>query len=231
MKTTKFIHLSILLFLNLYSFAQNNNYPYDKWTSTELNKAATYRGIEYMNKTDTAVLFYCNLARINPKLFRDTYLSEYKKNFNDSKGQKIMYINSLWNDLSKLKKEEPLYPQKDLCNIAEKHAETMGKKGKTGHDNYDKRFKYVESKYTATGENCDYGNSDPLDIVMSLLIDEGIVNLGHRKNILSSNFNSYGGSLKPHTKYNYNYVMDFGFDTAISSPKSKNSFWKLFNKN
>ena len=221
------------LLITHYFFGQNSKtksiYPYNKWTTTELKMAATYRGLEYLSDIDTAVLFYCNLARINPKLFRDTYLIEYCQN--DSlrefprKLAKSSYFKSLWKELSSLKKAEPLLPQKDLSEIASKHAETMGKLGKLGHDNYDKRFKNVNSKYNPNGENCDYGSKDPLEIVMHLLIDEGVSSLGHRKNILSKNFNCYGGALKEHSKYTYNYVMDFGYNMSLVTLKKRKRFF------
>lgn len=224
--------LLVLLLITQCFYGQNSKvksiYPYNKWTTNELKAASTYRGLEYLSDIDTAVLFYCNLARINPKLFRDTYLNEYCQN--DSlrefprKLAKSSYFKSLWKELSSLKKAEPLLPQKDLSEIASKHAETMGKMGKVGHDNYDKRFKSVNSKYNPNGENCDYGSNDPMEIVMDLLIDEGVSSHGHRKNILSKNFNCYGGALKEHSKYTYNYVMDFGYDVSLVPIKKRKRF-------
>jgi uncharacterized protein YkwD len=204
-------------------FSQKPAYPFDKWTKDELNRAATYKGVNYFNPLDTAVLFYCNLVRINPKLFQKTYLSKFIQDDSINELQKSLYVKSLLVELAKTKKGNPLYPEKDLTEIAIVHADFMGKKGKTGHDNYDKRFKVVASKYTSTGENCDYGNDEALEIVMSLLIDQNVSNLGHRKNILSRNFNSYGGSLKEHVKYKYNYVMCFGYN-EIRKQKRKKKF-------
>ena len=41
-------------------------------------------------------------------------------------------------------------------------------------------------------ENMDFGSSDPMEIVVNLLIDDGVASKGHRKNILSP-----GKSIKP----------------------------------
>jgi uncharacterized protein YkwD len=65
-------------------------------------------------------------------------------------------------------------------------------------------------KYTEVGENIYYGPYTPLEIVIQLLIDDGIEDLGHRKNLLSPKFNSIGVAIKPHKTYEYNCVMGFG---------------------
>jgi len=58
-------------------------------------------------------------------------------------------------------------------------------------------------------ENCDYGSTEPLEIVMSLLIDDGIASLGHRKNILHPGLNYVGIAIEKHKTYGVNCVMDF----------------------
>jgi len=68
----------------------------------------------------------------------------------------------------------------------------------------------VMTKYMEVGENIYYGEFTAEEIVLQLLIDEGIEDLGHRKNILNPRFNSIGVSIKPHKSYVYNCVMSFG---------------------
>ena len=50
----------------------------------------------------------------------------------------------------------------------------------------------------------------PLSIVITLLIDDGIKGLGHRKNILNESYNSVGVAIRPHKSYRVNCVIDFG---------------------
>ena len=68
----------------------------------------------------------------------------------------------------------------------------------------------LRNPYNHVGENCSYGYERAIDIVISLLIDKGIKNLGHRNNILSPDFNSIGVAIRPHKTYRVNCVMDFG---------------------
>ena len=98
-----------------------------------------------------------------------------------------------------------------MYEIAKGHAIKSWETGHVGHDGFNERFKDVySSKYFTVAENCDYGNSKAMGVIMSLLIDEGIPSLGHRINILHEEMNSIGVSLQPHSEYRYNCVMDFG---------------------
>jgi len=76
---------------------------------------------------------------------------------------------------------------------------------------FKERFEPLMGKpYLHVGENCSYGYERAIDIVLTLLIDEGIKNLGHRNNILGPDFNSVGVAIRPHKTYRVNCVMDFG---------------------
>ncbi len=98
-----------------------------------------------------------------------------------------------------------------LTAVAQGHARKSGEKGTTGHNEFEKRFKPLLGKpYVQVAENCSYGYEQAIDIVISLLIDEGIKSLGHRKNMLSKEFNSVGVAIRPHRKYRINCVIDFG---------------------
>ena len=70
------------------------------------------------------------------------------------------------------------------------------------------RWSQTKKKWHFNGECCDYGHNNALDIIMSLLIDEGISSLGHR-NICLSSYSKIGVAIQPHKLYGYNAVMDF----------------------
>jgi len=59
------------------------------------------------------------------------------------------------------------------------------------------------------GENIDYGNTDARDIIMHLLIDDGVKSRGHRENILNPMFLVVGSALGPHQKYRHACVSNF----------------------
>ena len=61
-----------------------------------------------------------------------------------------------------------------------------------------KRFEPLRGNpYYEWGENCSYGFNEALTIVITLLIDEDIEGVGHRKNILKESCNSVGSPFVP----------------------------------
>lgn len=177
------------------------------WTKEELSKANTGLDANYLTNSEKQVLLILNLARVNPKKFANTYLKTYA---DSTKKGNNSYVKSLRSDLLKIKELMPLIPKKDLFEAAQLHAIAMGKTGKVGHDDFEKRTLVHRQKYIALGENCDYGYDNPLTIAMRFLIDEGVSDQGHRKNVLSSDYLFVGISIRPHKKYKYNCVVDFG---------------------
>ncbi len=179
--------------------------PLQDWDQAVISKANTAAEADYLTETEKRVILLTNLARTNGPLFAQTFLSEWMEDKKQTR-----YSRSLERELKKISNLPLLVPQKDLYDIAFGHAKKSGKRGTTGHQDFDKRFRPVMGTYSMVGENCAYGYNRARDIVIGLLIDEGIPDLGHRKNMLNPEFNSVGVAIQPHKTYQYNCVMDFG---------------------
>jgi hypothetical protein len=180
---------------------------YSEWDTSVLVMANTGAGMEYLSDDEKRVIMLTNLARTDGPLFAGTFLKRYLE-MTGTKPNK--YTLSLYEDLMSVKDLPMLIPEKDLYDVARAHAIQSGKTGYEGHKGFNKRYEKVLGKYRAVGENLNYGNHSPFQIVMRLLIDEDIPDLGHRHNMLDESFNSIGISIKPHKKYDYNCVMSFG---------------------
>lgn len=59
------------------------------------------------------------------------------------------------------------------------------------------------------GENCDFGSSTGRDIVISLIVDDGVSNRGHRNNLFSQDFTKVGVGCAPHSEYKTCSVFDY----------------------
>lgn len=180
------------------------------WTKEELESANTAKDVDYLTDDEKQVIMLCNLARCNGPKFTKTYLDKWLE-----RKTKNEYTRSLYEDLSKISKLPMLKPNEILYSTATKHAIDMGVTGQQGHNSSDGTSfgKRVMKAYGPhlIGENCSYGVQNPEDIVILLLIDDGVKSLGHRKNILNEQFNEIGVSIKPHKSiYKYNSVLDFG---------------------
>lgn len=76
------------------------------------------------------------------------------------------------------------------------------------------------------GENMDFGSNNATEIVVNLLIDDGVATRGHRKNILHPDYRYVGAALGPHPIYHFCCVMDFttkvvGYDQILKKDLTK----------
>lgn len=183
------------------------------WSEEVLSKCNTAKETPHLSENEKQVVLLMNMARNNGKLFAMGILKNYLDTATRSYSKD--YVSSLREDLKKAKDLVPLTDDTDLFNEAVVHAADMGMSGKTGHNTASgkkpaERFKKLEKEFNPLAENCHYGSEDPLTIVIELLIDDKIAGTGHRKNILSPALAQVGVAIKPHTKYRFNAVMDFG---------------------
>jgi uncharacterized protein YkwD len=165
---------------------------------------------KFSNAQTEEVLKILNEARTNPQGFLSGRLSPYLK---EHELENNSYAKSLVSELKVAKPLNALQSSSVLEKLAKGHAIDMGEKDKIGHASSNgTTFENRIRKKIKTGmiaENCDYGNAEPIDIVMSLLIDDGITSLGHRKNILHPSLNYVGIAIEKHKTYRVNCVMDF----------------------
>ena len=201
-----FIFLIPLLLTGIKISAQES--AWDKWDRELIQELYTSRDIPYMTEEEQKTILFMNMARYNGALFAETFVKAYAE---EKQLKKNSYLKSLYRDLKKVSGLTPLYPEEDLTSVAQGHAVKSGKTGHVGHKDMNKRFAPLRGKpYQGWAENCSYGYQDALSIVITLLIDDGIKNLGHRKNILNESYNSVGVAIRPHKRYRVNCVIDFG---------------------
>ena len=194
-----------------YTQEAQNKISFEEWNTPQYQAANSAGDAIYLNDTEKEVVKLMNSARMNGKLFARTYLIRYMQGF---KVAKTSYLSTLIDALETLPSLKPFSPSPGLTKAAKDHAEDLGQNGKTGHVGTDgSRMANRIEKYAEWGEiiaeNCSYGTKTALDIVCTLLIDEGVVTYGHRKNILSKDHNFVGVATSTHTLYKYSCVMDF----------------------
>ena len=201
------------------------------WDKKTYRKANTARFAFYLSKKSKESIRLMNLARMNGPLFAKTYYLDYLvsreviKSKDDIEGlMKLPYYGSLYADLNRTKDLPRLRPSFSLHLSSAFHALTSGLSGYEGHDRpfrCEVRFKIFGNFAGNWGENCDYGWKQAMDAVMSLMVDEDVSMLGHRKNIFNKKFIRVGCSFKYHRDYGHNYVQDFS---------NGNLFQRMFKK-
>ena len=109
-------------------------------------------------------------------------------------------------ELRKLKPVQPLIPSKGMSYGANDHVKDQSKTGATGHEGSDGSSSAIRvNRYgkwdKIIGENIDYGNGNATNIVISLLVDDGVPSRGHRKNIMNSDYAVTGVAVGTHKVY------------------------------
>lgn len=181
------------------------------WTDSTLSISNSAAEATYMSEEEKKVVYYINLCRINPPLFSSTYLNDYLKD-KDIKKDKV--VKDLIDDLESSYARELLIPSEALTIVAREQAKDMGNSGRTGHNSSDgksfhERISELALTFQGINENANYGQEFALDIVIDLLIDRDVPNVGHRRNILDDDMRFIGVAIEPHKKWGFNCVQDF----------------------
>ena len=196
------------------------------WTSEELALANSAKNVDYLSTEEKNIIFYMNLARMDGTRFFNTYFQDFveahnkrMKRYSNYAQLKVnrydAYYRGLEQDLRKAKNLGILYPDETLTYISDQHGKDMNKHNISGHVSSDGRTmvdriqKYYKNRGMA--ENLAFGFSSGLDNVCLLLLDTGIPDVGHRKNILNTSLglNLVGVSIQPHPHYKYSATIDF----------------------
>jgi uncharacterized protein YkwD len=131
-----------------------------------------------------------------------------------------------------LRQQQPLPPMtwaEGLWRAARDHVRDQGPSGATGHagrdgSTMDQRMRRYGSWLTTAAENIDYGSETARDVLISLIVDDGVPSRGHRSNIFSSALRVMGGACGPHELYRQMCVIDYagGFQPLRAKPAKRN---------
>jgi uncharacterized protein YkwD len=146
-------------------------------------------------------------------------LPHYKGNLYQPPGEIALHIRegrqaaeSCITALSAMRGVDRLTPASGLSMGAKDHIADQGRSGSTGHNGSDQSTPFTRIAryghgYTSAGENISYGPTTARDIVIQLLIDDGVPTRGHRINIMNLNFTQTGLACGKHPQYRHMCVM------------------------
>ncbi len=197
----------------------------------DLSKLDTARNVSYMYEIEKDVILEMNMARTNPKKYAELYIAPRLNNFSgndyiDKNNKKIAtsegkrVVNECIEYMNSRSALSVLQPSRGLTKASKDHSLDQAQTSQTGHtggdgSSTDDRMKRYGSYSKEAGENIDYGSSyvyaaSARDIVVALLIDDGVSSRGHRKNIMNEKFATAGvGYADYHGKYNHVCVIDY----------------------
>jgi hypothetical protein len=188
----------------------SKNYSQDvieNMSGWNLKEIDTTKGHDYLSPDEKSQIILINKIKSNPKLFAQQYLIHLT-----DKGESYREI---YQKLMNYPKGVALKPSRALFLSAKDHAIDIGDNGTTGHKSTDgsdlkMRISRHASEPKYFGENCAYGLKEPVELIIHMLVDDGLQSRAHRANILNQNFSQVGLVVKPHASYKFICVQVFG---------------------
>ncbi len=222
MKIIKTITVLCALCASLTAYAQDT--PAYQWPDSIY---ACVANADYLTKEEKQVIIEINKARTYPVQYALEVLIPYMHSINydnvytNSQGYLIRTqegqgaVDEAINAMHLQKPMPMLHPQKYLALAASDLCNDLGPKGMTGHIGTDgSSMKQRIAKYNPDVQNAgcseisSYGEMTPVEMVRSLIVDDGVQSRDNRK-MLFGKFSSIGIAIGIHTKYNKMYVLVF----------------------
>lgn len=171
------------------------------------------------------VLAEINLARTEPRTYAG-FIREFRGQFRGKyfvlpgspvrtqTSEGVKTVDEAIKFLTRLKPLPPLSWSEGLAEAAAELAEEQGRSGATGHTGRQshgmrERIERHGKWERQIAENIGYGPQDPRNMIMQLIIDDGVPDRGHRKNTFGATFDTTGVACGSHPRFGNMCVIDF----------------------
>ena len=178
-----------------------------------------------LTERESYIIAEMNLVRSNPGAYAEKYIAPLLKRFDGDtltylKGTRVITkegISAVLECIAYLRAQpsvNPLEPSKGLSSGADDHVKDQAISGMVSHSGSDgSRAKDRVDRYgkwhKVISENINYGLSDPREIIITMLIDDGVKSRGHRNTILSPRYSKTGVACGYHPKYKVSCVITY----------------------
>lgn len=214
-------------------------------TESVTKSGTTSTPIGYLSQLEKEIIDEMNLARTEPQKYAG-FVEEFKKYYDGNRltipGRKkalvtnegLLAVDEAINFLRATTPQPALDIARGLSLAAKDHANDLALKGLSGHKGSDgslpnARVDRYGNWEGAIGETVLYEVSTARNMVIALIIDDGVANRGHRRNIFDTNYRIAGVSITDSPANGARCVVDYvgGFKekaatkekTAASAPK------------
>ncbi|GHU75219.1 hypothetical protein FACS189461_1040 [Spirochaetia bacterium] len=196
--------------------------PSPDWNMSVVNTAAS---ADYLSATEKDIILEMNKARTNPKQYAELYIKPRLERFRGKTYQEpgktalataegANAVQDCYDRLMKAAPLPPFTPSRGMSLAAKDHVKDQGATTTTGHygkdrsDPFDRMNRYGAWDGSA-GENISYGSTGAQEVVIQLLVDDGVPDRGHYVNIMDASYRIVGVAAGPHRAYGAMAVIDF----------------------
>jgi uncharacterized protein YkwD len=193
--------------------------------SESATKSENTAAISFMSQLEKEIVDEMNLARTEPQKYA-AFVEEFKKYYDGNRlmipGRKKALVTNdgiaaVDEAIGFLRAAQPLPAfgvAKGVCSAAADHARDLAGKGITGHRGSDGSTPNARvDRYGAwdavIGETVVYEVSTARQIIIALIIDDGVPNRGHRRNIFDPNYHVTGISVSEPLSFGSKCVIDY----------------------
>ena len=179
----------------------------------------------FLSQLEKEIFEEMNLARTEPQKYA-AFIEEYKKYYDGNRltipGRKKAIVTNdgltaVDEAVKFLRAQQPLPAfevSKGICSAAADHAKDLASSGISGHKGSDGSLPNARvDRYGrwegAIGETIVYELSPARQIIIALIIDDGVPNRGHRRNIFDPNYKITGISVSDPFSFGQKCVIDY----------------------
>ncbi|HTL82438.1 MAG TPA: hypothetical protein VL651_12080 [Bacteroidia bacterium] len=175
----------------------NGDYPWDQWNSADLAAANTAKNFKGMSDEEKNFFLYLNLARLQPRLFAQTYLQW----FTDSISKPTGFTHDLKAKLMNMKPVGVLIPDSAMNAMCAHRAYSCAKYGWMDLADWTVRGDSVKDRFPVFSEIFEYGSEDGFGLTLGLLIGQYNTNFAEcRRILLDKNWTHLGVAFRSYIK-------------------------------
>ena len=187
------------------------------------------------------VIYETNRIRTNPKAYIPI-LEKYLENFDDNiltRPDKNECIETQEGPkaykeaIEFLKNQKPINEiefDEEASKVAEEYAKKLSNSGEDDQGEDETHIEERVEKYLdydfAISECIDFGGSTGIEVIVNLLVDDGVKLRTHRENLFSNKFQYYGVAVASHPEYDYCTVIDYFGDILSYKNKEKDKIFQ-----
>jgi uncharacterized protein YkwD len=181
----------------------------------------------YLSQLEALIIREMNQARANPRDYADQL--EALKPYYEGRlfrrpgeipirtQEGLSAVNEAIRALRAMDPKPSLRPSRGMSQAARDLVEDQGPRGGTGHIGGDRSTPFERmNRYGrwrgSAAENISYGPDTAEQVVLQLIIDDGVPDRGHRENIFNPGFRWTGVACGPHATYGQICVMVYAND-------------------